>query len=173
MLRKTEDQRWETSDTSLRRLSRSCGRLRFSSASVVDPNNTASEVWADTAYRSAANEAFLRGIGKVSRIHIKEPRGKAMPSRTARANARKSAVRARVEHPFTMLKGPMRLMIRTIGQARAEAAVRRCHENLRLAALSLRTMPSVTWRRRQSPISWPPPLGRREVCVGRRDGAGG
>lgn len=90
---------------------------------LIDPNNTASDVWADTAYRSAANEAFLRGIGKVSRIHVKKPRGKAMPSRTARANARKSAVRARVEHPFAMLKGPMRLMIRTIGQARAEAAV--------------------------------------------------
>ncbi|EAV41429.1 IS6100 transposase [Stappia aggregata IAM 12614] len=32
MFRKTEDHRWETSDTSRKRLSRSCGRLRFLSA---------------------------------------------------------------------------------------------------------------------------------------------
>ena len=46
-----------------------------------------------------------------------------MPRRTARANAAKSAVRARVEHVFAQQKGPMGLVIRTIGLARAEAAV--------------------------------------------------
>ncbi len=40
-----------------------------------------------------------------------------------RANAKKWAVRAHVEHPFAHLKGPMRLVIRTIGLARATAAV--------------------------------------------------
>jgi hypothetical protein len=45
-----------------------------------------------------------------------------MPRRTARANAAKSAVRARVEHPFAHQKGFMELAIRTIGRARAEAA---------------------------------------------------
>jgi hypothetical protein len=28
---------------------------------LIDRNNTASDVWADTAYRSQANEAFLAG----------------------------------------------------------------------------------------------------------------
>lgn len=90
---------------------------------LIDPENTASDVWADTAYRSAENERYLRQMGKVSRIHRRKPRGKPMPKRTAIANAKKSAVRAHVEHPFAHQKGPMRLVIRTIGLARATATV--------------------------------------------------
>ena len=90
---------------------------------LIDPANTASEVWADTAYRSAANEAFLEKAGKTSRIHHKKPKGKPMPARTARANGRKSKVRARVEHVFAEQKDRMGLFIRTIGIARAEAAI--------------------------------------------------
>lgn len=90
---------------------------------LIDPNNTASDVWADTAYRSQANEAYLADIGKVSRIHRKKPQGKPMPRRIARANARKSVIRAKVEHPFAVIKGTMGLVIRTIGKLRAEAAV--------------------------------------------------
>lgn len=90
---------------------------------LIDPENTASDVWADTAYRSKANETYLAKIGKVSRIHRKKPRGKPMTARTAKSNARKSTIRAHVEHPFAHLKGPMRLVIRTIGLARAKAAI--------------------------------------------------
>ena len=90
---------------------------------LIDPANTASDVWADSAYRSAENERFLDAIGKVSRIHRRKPTGKPMPRPTARANAAKSAVRARVEHPFAHQKGFMGLVIRTIGRARAEATV--------------------------------------------------
>ena len=90
---------------------------------LIDPNNTASDVWADTAYRSEENEKFLRANGKVSRIHRRKPQGKPMPKHTARANAAKSAVRAAVEHPFAHQKGPMGLVIRTIGLARAKATV--------------------------------------------------
>jgi transposase, IS5 family len=57
---------------------------------LIDPNNTASDVWADTAYRSQANEKFLAGRLLRSQIHRKKPKGKPMPRRTARANARKS-----------------------------------------------------------------------------------
>ena len=46
-----------------------------------------------------------------------------MPVRTARANARKSAVRARVEHVFAQQKDRMGLFVRTIGLARAEAKI--------------------------------------------------
>jgi IS5 family transposase len=90
---------------------------------LIDPNNTASDVWADTAYRSAENERYLAGIGRVSRIHRRKPRGRSMPRHNARANAAKSAVRAHVEHPFAHQKGIMGLVIRTIGLARASAAV--------------------------------------------------
>jgi IS5 family transposase len=90
---------------------------------LIDPNNTGSDVWADSAYRSAENERFLRAAGKTSRIHRRKPKGRPMPKRTACANAAKSAVRAHVEHPFAHQKGPMRLVVRTIGLARASAAV--------------------------------------------------
>jgi hypothetical protein len=90
---------------------------------LIDPNNTGSDVWADSAYRSEQNEKFLAGIGKLSRIHRRKPKGRPMPVRTARANAAKSAVRAHVEHPFAHQKGPMGLVIRTIGIARATATV--------------------------------------------------
>jgi len=87
---------------------------------LIDRNNTASDVWADTAYRSQANEKFLAGRALRSQIHRKKPNGKPMPRRTARANARKSAVRSAVEHVFARQKGPMALFIRTIGRARAK-----------------------------------------------------
>lgn len=90
---------------------------------LVDPANTASDVWADTAYRSAANEAFLSRAGKVSRIHHKKPKGKPMPKPIARGNAAKSKVRAHVEHVFAEQKDRMRLFIRTIGIARAQASI--------------------------------------------------
>jgi IS5 family transposase len=90
---------------------------------LIDPNNTGSDVWADSAYRSAENERFLRDAGKTSRIHRRKPKGRPMPKNMARANAAKSAVRAAVEHPFAHQKGFMGLVIRTIGLARAEATV--------------------------------------------------
>lgn len=88
---------------------------------LIDTANTASDVWADTAYRSQENERYLAGIGKVSRIHRKKPRGKPMPRHIARANGKRSAVRARVEHVFARQKGAMGLTIRTIGLTRATA----------------------------------------------------
>jgi transposase, IS5 family len=90
---------------------------------VLDGDNTASDVWADTAYRSAKNEAMLAGRGLVSRIHRKKPAGWPMPRRTRRANARKSAVRSRVEHVFAHQKGIMGLVVRSIGIARAEVKI--------------------------------------------------
>lgn len=90
---------------------------------IVGTDNTASDVWADTAYRSKANERWLASKGRVSRIHHKKPRGRPMPVRTAKANARKSAVRARVEHVFAHQKDRMGLFVRTIGLTRAEAKI--------------------------------------------------
>ena len=46
-----------------------------------------------------------------------------MPERTARANAAKSKVRARVEHVFARQKDQMGLFVRTIGIRRAEAKI--------------------------------------------------
>jgi IS5 family transposase len=90
---------------------------------LIDRNNTASEVWADTAYRSQANEKYLADRLLRSQIHRKKPKGKPMPRRIARANNRKSKVRAADEHVFARQKGPMGLFIRTIGIARATTKI--------------------------------------------------
>ncbi len=83
--------------------------------------NTGSEVWADSAYRSQANETWLAQRMLTSRIHRRKPAGKPMPRNIARANANKSAIRATVEHVFAHQKNRFGLFIRTIGIARAEA----------------------------------------------------
>ena len=90
---------------------------------IVTRDNTASDVWADTAYRSKANEAFLEKHGRVSRIHFKKPKGKPMAANIRRGNAAKSKIRARVEHVFGEQKSRMGLFIRTIGITRAEAKI--------------------------------------------------
>jgi hypothetical protein len=46
-----------------------------------------------------------------------------MPERTRRANARKSAVRSKVEHAFAHQKGLMNIIVRTIGVARAKVKI--------------------------------------------------
>ena len=67
---------------------------------LLDKTNTASGVWADTAYRSAANEEFIRKNGFVSHVHRKKPKGRAMPGAIRRANNAKSKIRSKVEHVF-------------------------------------------------------------------------
>lgn len=90
---------------------------------VVTRNNTASDVWADTAYRSKANEKWLKSMGRTSRIHQRKPRGRPMPERMRKANSVKSKVRVYVEHVFAQQKDRMGLLIRTIGLKRAEAKI--------------------------------------------------
>ena len=89
----------------------------------ADKTNTASSVWADTAYRSAKNETFMEKNGFVSQVHRKKPKGKPMPDAMRRANAEKSKVRSRVEHVFAEQKDRMGLFIRTIGIARAKVKI--------------------------------------------------
>ena len=88
---------------------------------VVSSENTGSEIWADSAYRSRRNEKWLAKRMLTSRIHRRKPTGKPMPKATALANAKKSSVRAVVEHVFAHQKNRFGLFIRTIGLVRAEA----------------------------------------------------
>ena len=92
-------------------------------ADLLDPGNTAADVWADTGYRSKKNEALLRQRMLTSHIHRKKPTGRPMPPRTARANAKKSAIRAHIEHVFAEQKARMGLFVRTIGLARATTKI--------------------------------------------------
>ena len=90
---------------------------------LISRENTASDVWADTAYRSKANERHLAESGLRSRIHRKKPPGRPMPINVSRANGAKSKVRAAVEHVFARQKGPMGLVVRTVGIARATVKI--------------------------------------------------
>ena len=90
---------------------------------LVSRANTGSEVWADTSYRTKANEAYLAAHGLRSQIHRRKPPRRPMPINVSRANGMKSKVRARVEHVFARQKGPMGLFVRTIGMARATVRI--------------------------------------------------
>ncbi len=90
---------------------------------LISKANTASTVWADTGYRSKANEQHLADSGLRSQIHRKKPAGRPMARNVARANNARSKVRAGVEHVFARQKGPMSLVVRTIGLARATVKI--------------------------------------------------
>jgi transposase, IS5 family len=90
---------------------------------VVDSNNTGSKVWADTAYRSRKNEAWLERHGYESDIHHKKPKKRPMSKATSRANGRRSKVRAMIEHVFARQKSQMKLFIQTIGIERARVKI--------------------------------------------------
>lgn len=129
--------RWAVTDAAA-----SAGRLLR--GGLLDRTNTASEVWADTAYRSKANETYMAENGFTSRVHRKRPLGRPMPERTRRANARKSGVRSRIEHVFAEQKHRMGLLVRTIGITRARVKIG-------LANLAF-NMKRLIWLERATPI---------------------
>ena len=86
---------------------------------LVRTDILATGVWADTAYRSAKNEAMLSKRGLSSHIHRRKPRGKPMPKHIKRGNTTRSKVRACVEHVFADQKQRMSMAVTTIGLARA------------------------------------------------------
>jgi Transposase DDE domain len=91
---------------------------------ILDPSNTAKDVWADSAYRSAAIERRLREKGLRSRIHRRAVRGHALSVTQKTANTTRSKVRARVEHVFGHQENSMGgKIVRTIGIARARLKI--------------------------------------------------
>jgi transposase, IS5 family len=108
--------KWDVTDAS-----RHDGRMLR--RGLLDPTNTGTTVWADSAYRSQANEAFMERHGFRSQVHHRKPKGRPMPPNIRRGNASRSSVRAAIEHVFAHQKGPMGLCIRTIGIARARVKI--------------------------------------------------
>ena len=90
---------------------------------LLDKSNTASAVWADTAYRSKANQRFMADNGFVSPVHRRKPPGRPMPVNIARANGAKSRIRVAVEPVFAEQKSRMALFIRTVGIDRARTKI--------------------------------------------------
>ena len=91
---------------------------------ILDGDNTSSQVWADSAYRSAEIEAKLKEKGLKSRIHRKAHRNRPLSEREKQGNRTRSKVLARVEHVFGAqsndMGGPL---VRAIGLVRVRARV--------------------------------------------------
>jgi transposase, IS5 family len=112
---------------------------------LLDPQNTASGVWADTAYHSKANLAVLEKPRLVAQFQRARPRGKPMPKHVARGDARRARVRAKVEPVFAQQKCRFDLVIRTVGLARATAKLalaNPAYNFTRLAWLERRSVPA-------------------------------
>jgi transposase, IS5 family len=112
---------------------------------LISKDNTASGVWADTAYRSQKNEAFLASGMFTSHIHQKRKPRRPLPERIARADTRRSKIPAQVEHVFAGQKHRMGLVVRTIGIARATIKIgmaNLAYNFQRLAWLEGRTAPA-------------------------------
>ena len=92
--------------------------------SDVLSKNTSRDLWADSAYRSQANEEKLAARGLRSHIHKKGQRNKPLSKAQQRANTRKSKVRVRVEHVFgSMTNEQGGLYFRVIGLARTATRI--------------------------------------------------
>ena len=91
---------------------------------ILDANNTASDVWADSAYRSVEIEEMLASKGLTSRIHRKGRRNKPLTKREEQGNNTRSKVRVRVEHIFGAQSNDMGgTLVRSIGLVRAKARI--------------------------------------------------
>src|ERR1700730_4122322 len=91
---------------------------------VLDASNTASDVWADSAYRSAEIEEKLAECGLKSRIHRRACRNRKLSEAQKAANTNRSKVRARVGQVFGDQKNGMGAeLVRTIGIVRVRGKI--------------------------------------------------
>ena len=82
------------------------------------------EVWADSAYRSEAQEQSLKDSEHVSQFGERAYRGKPLSEDQEISNKAKSRVRARVEHVFGHMQNSRGgIFVRAIGIARARVGV--------------------------------------------------
>jgi hypothetical protein len=114
-------------------------------AALLDPKNTASRVWADTAYRTQRNLEVLERRGLSERIQFRRPPKRPLSEQQAKANALRARIRSSIEHVFAAQKHRMALFVRTIGLARAQVKIgmaNLAYNFTRLAWLSTRTAPA-------------------------------
>jgi len=92
---------------------------------VLDNSNTASAVWADTAYRSHANEKHMEKNDFVSKVHFRRRKGSPLTAAQAKANATRSKARSAVavETVFAAQKHRFGLFVRNIGATRARVKI--------------------------------------------------
>lgn len=91
---------------------------------ILDHNNDCQDVYADSAYRSEAQEERLKEAECTSHVHERAYRNKPLTEEQKAANTEKSRVRVRVEHIFGHMETAMDgCFVRTIGMARAKVKI--------------------------------------------------
>jgi IS5 family transposase len=90
---------------------------------VFDGKNTSKDAWADAAYRAKEREDDLKARGYRSHIHYKGSRGHPLSEAKRAVNARRSKIRARVEHVFGRQAQMGGKLVRSIGIVRARANI--------------------------------------------------
>ena len=102
-------------------------------AQVLDIDNEADDIWADSAYSSVNVEAVLAILGYISHIHERGYRNHPLTEAQKASNREKSKTRARVEHVFgywvTCMGGKL---VRYIGLKRVQA-----HQGLKALSYNL------------------------------------
>ena len=134
---------------------------------ILDFENTASVVWADSAYRTCANLELLARKAMRPAFQYPAPGGRPMPAHIERGNRTRRAVRCLVEHVFAAIKGRFRFRVRSVDLARAEARIA-------LVDLACNLTRLVFWEMRTHRRSLPGSRGLRlegPAKRGRRDGS--
>ena len=90
---------------------------------LLDEQNSSRDVWADSAYRSADQEARLRAGKYRSHIQRKGARNQPLTAREQQANRTRAKVRVRVEHVFGAQCATRVKLVRCIGLARSSLAI--------------------------------------------------
>jgi len=91
---------------------------------LQSPAAGGADVYADSAYRSNAQEESLAASSHTSRIHEKGARNHPLTEAQKSSNKEKSRVRARVEHVFGSMTNELGgITIRTIGRMRAKVQI--------------------------------------------------
>ena len=91
---------------------------------ILDSNNDSRETWADSTYRSEAQQERLKENNYTSHIHERAYRNKPLTPEQKAANTERSRVRARIEHVFGHMATTMNgCFVRTIGSARASTKI--------------------------------------------------
>lgn len=91
---------------------------------LLDDDNEADSVWADSAYRSEAIEQVLALMGFDSQIHERSYRNRPLSEEQQHSNRTKSKTRSKVEHVFgawIMQMGGK--LVRVIGMVRVKASL--------------------------------------------------
>jgi transposase, IS5 family len=91
---------------------------------LLDEDNSCREVWADSAYRSAAILKTLQKWDLREHIQRKGDRGGPLTAREQQGNRTRSKIRSRVEHVFgAQAMRTKVLLVRTIGIVRARCKI--------------------------------------------------